>query len=552
MASATETTKQLFRTLQEMNRTRMDPQTRIQLAELLCEPIAYVVGEMAPRYTGSSFPLSEKSLRAAHVCTRMYEELGYAYKIAVHDMAQVRIGTQERNLLVVALFRAVRRLADMVYLTALVYEPFPRHIWRELHNLFAFAETNKWSATKVKIRGGEPADSPASTLRESYVQALLFAMSSPHRLRQREIHVLLRRLPEWAPLVRMSGYTGNPGDTRFVVRLKRDEPPTHSSLLSGPVEKPALELDTGALIQALHRLFDTLPPDTAAMVPGNHQDDVGRPLLRRLIQAWGTAPRRQFVRTQLNFDLDIAVGLSNVYTLISGDDDTDRGIAHFGTETDDSLDTPELNVESTFSSDLLESDSGLTLVPMDDRNDLHPGANERLALVTHKEKAPAPPIWAREVESEPETSATTTLRTLNESAGGYCVHWHGHRVPGIQIGELVGIQSSGGSNSYGLAVVRWMQNTPETGLQIGMQLLASNAYAVSVTEAERRRRTPAHCLLVPELKSADRPASLVMPTLGFTVGMSLDVRHGDTEQRVRLVRLLEATGAFAQFQFQYE
>jgi hypothetical protein len=106
--------------------------------------------------------------------------------------------------------------------------------------------------------------------------------------------------------------------------------------------------------------------------------------------------------------------------------------------------------------------------------------------------------------------------------------------------------------NYGLAVARWMINEPSQGLELGLQLIASNVFAVTVTTAERRRGTPTQCLLVPELKSAHRPTSLVTPVLPFRVGLNLHIRHGETKWRVHVVRLLESTGSLAQYKLEYE
>jgi hypothetical protein len=551
-ASATETTKQLLRAIQAMNRTRMPAHNRIQLAELLGSPVACAIGSLEHRYTGSSFPLSERSLRTVHVCARLYEELGFAYKIAVRDLIRGRIGTAERKLLVIGLFRSVGQLTNLLYQTVMVYEPYPRDAWCELHALFRFAETNNWSSTKVKLLGDQNTEKRVSTLRACYLEALLFAAASPYRLRQRDIRALTRLLGEWVSQERIENPTdASESATRFVVQLKQDLPPVHASLVTGAVEKPALAIETEDLIQTLRKLADGLPSEVGARPPGTRPDDIGRPLLQRLIRAWSGAPRRRFVRTQLNFDLDIAVGLPNVSTLISGEGGPSRSSAERDScSRDPGRGSTEINLDSAFSSDLLESESGLTLVPIEDTDGISRSPQESFGLLTHKEDGPAPSIWASGPDVEP--SATATLRTLNESAGGYCVQWRGPRVPGIQIGELVRIRSPGNRNSYSLATVRWMQNGPDTGLVAGLQLLATNAFTVHVTTVERRRRTPGRCLLVPELKSANRPASLITPALEFAVSPSLDVRYGDKEQRVQLARLIESTGVFSQFELQNE
>jgi len=286
VASATETARQLLRTLQGLNRTLLPPLSRFQLAELLAKPIGYVIGTLENRYLDVLFPLSEKTKLTAFVCTRLSEELAFAYKRTVHDLAMGKIGSQERKLLVLALFRSVRHLADVVYQSALVYQLPPAFLWRELHSLFTFAETQQWAATRIKVHIGAEGADRVTTLRDLYLQALLFAMATPIRLRQREIRTLYHTLPQWTGSVRCGAWANpGPSETRFVVQMKQDQPPQHSVFVSGPVERPALELDTGPLIQLLRERFDRLPPESGALVGNSQPDELSKATLRCLIQS---------------------------------------------------------------------------------------------------------------------------------------------------------------------------------------------------------------------------------------------------------------------------
>jgi len=550
VASATSTAKLLFRSIQDLNRVKLAPNHRIQLAELLTPPIGYTVSTLDQRYADATLPLSEKSRRTAYVCNRLSEELAFSYKLAIHDVAMGKIGYQERKLLIVALFRAVRHLSEVIYQAALVYDPPARHVWRELHNLFAFAETNKWSSAKVKVK---TSDEPfLATLRESYLQILLFASAGPYRLRQKEMRGLYRRLRQWTELARLGSAGQPPAPTRFLVQLKKDEPPLHSELAGPDIAKPALSFDTAALVRQLQATLEDLPPERGGLSTGNPSDGLNRGMLQRVIQALGSAPRRQYNRTRLNFDLEVAVGLNLVHTKISGDSGARSQATTSFASGLGGMDVEEVSMESTFSSDLLDNESGLTLVPIEDTDGIYMRGYDNFGTMTQTEKGPAPDIWQEEQDAETEAANTTRLRTVNESAGGYCINWFGNGAPGIKIGELVGIQAPNNPANYGLTIVRWIRNETEQGLLVGLQQIAPNAFAVSALESDRRRRTPSKCLLVPELKSADRPASLIAPIMPFKVGERLTIRHGDTEQGVRLIRLMELTGAFAQFQFEYD
>ncbi|MCW8951010.1 MAG: hypothetical protein OQL17_13580, partial [Sedimenticola sp.] len=144
-------------------------------------------------------------------------------------------------------------------------------------------------------------------------------------------------------------------------------------------------------------------------------------------------------------------------------------------------------------------------------------------------------------------------KTINESAGGYCINWQGFNAPKIKIGEVIGIQSASNKNQFGIGISRWMKNIPGQGLQLGMQMISPNASAVDVDQlnSDNPSAIPQKGLLLPELKSSEKPASLILPTLPFKVEDAIMIRSGNTRQKGKLTRLLETTGAFAHFQFTY-
>jgi hypothetical protein len=72
-------------------------------------------------------------------------------------------------------------------------------------------------------------------------------------------------------------------------------------------------------------------------------------------------------------------------------------------------------------------------------------------------------------------------KMIDVSAGGYCLLWESNDVSSAQVGELVAIRrtsADGGDEGWKLGVIRWMKFTPDRGLVLGMQQLASLAIPV--------------------------------------------------------------------------
>jgi len=154
----------------------------------------------------------------------------------------------------------------------------------------------------------------------------------------------------------------------------------------------------------------------------------------------------------------------------------------------------------------------------------------------------------------PPRPDTFACKTVNESAGGYCINWQGLNAPKIKIGEVIGIQSASNSHQFSIGISRWMKNVPGQGLLLGMQVIASASRAILVHHLEGVQISDRPCkgLLLPEVRSSGQPATLILPTLPFRSGSLVMINDGREERKATLGRLLESTGAFAHFEFRYQ
>jgi len=161
----------------------------------------------------------------------------------------------------------------------------------------------------------------------------------------------------------------------------------------------------------------------------------------------------------------------------------------------------------------------------------------------------APPTWTKATSERSRESVV--LKTCNESAGGYCIEWGGPETPGIKVGEILGIQSTRNQGSFSIGKCRWIRNIPDQGLQVGMQIASptSSAVTLQLIETNGNIGSAEKGLLLPELKSLGQEATVVVQALSFRVGDRLWLRERSGEKQIRLVRMLESSGAFAQFLF---
>ncbi|MCG8428250.1 MAG: hypothetical protein MI754_12915 [Chromatiales bacterium] len=547
-ANVGETSRRVFKTLVEFNRSELPNIARIKIAENFRQPIDYIASNLKKYYYDVSFPLSAKNRKIAVLNRELYAELAIAYKTFIEVMISGQGGKFDKKLLVIAIHRSLRYLGLVAYQSAIVYDPYPPSIWYEINRLFGFAEQNRIHQIPVK-EGKSRTDT--STINDIYKQLLLFAIISPYRQRQREILHIYNMLPAWAEKTQLGKKSEERSqDTEFVIQLADDKPPLHLELMKESLNVQSRTISTSDLVTYLRSEFDQLPAENASndsMVFGNR---TSKHLLRQLIQTLSSAPKREYVRTKLNFELKTAVGLNAIHTFLSRSPEVEHQHQEY---SDDEMswlgsDSPTGQSLYTHSEQTLSlGGAGATAIGAETTlTDLEATASSTFNY------AQSAPSWANSPTEGP--LETFVCKTVNESAGGYCIHWNGTNAPRIRVGEIIGIQSATNSNQFGIGISRWMKNIPGFGLQLGLEMVSPGSIPITVeTNNGPEAGESAHKgLLLPELKSSGKSASLIVGTMLFKIGDSLLMQTKSGSHHIRLTRLLESTGAFTQFQFVYK
>ena len=555
MANLGETSRQLFKTIVEFNRLDIPPAERIKIAELFRHPIGQVTNGLRRHYFDANFPLSARNRKAAVLSRELYSELALAYKIFIEELQAGSASRLDRKLLIIAIHRAMRSLLTVLYQTAIVYDPYPRHCWQEIHNLYAYAEKRKFHEVLVK---DDEEGGLSSTIENLYLQILLFSISGPYHLRQREIEYVFLQLSPWSKRVQWRQQRPQASSSRknlFVARLDRDAPPLHITLLDENAGSNQRLLYTGRLTAALKAHYDDLPARQVAADTVTISGQAARHLLRKLIRVFRSAHKRKFARTTLNLELNNVVGLTRIHSMLSLGEPEPTPPAEEKTDSDAPAGT-DWFIEPANTRPLIntllyssEKSGGYRLVPIG-----HEGKPRPEVIVDSEVDAPdfgtdfpAPSRGGK----RPLENETFRVKTLNESAGGYCVHWHGKGAPGIKVGEVVGVQSASDSHKFSIGVSRWIKNTPGVGLYVGVEMVSptSQSATIRLEEAGLLSDIRHKCLLLPGLEVARQPATLVLPALPFKPGDRALLKVGHEEQWVRLSRLLEITGSFSRFEF---
>ena len=559
MANVGETARQVYKTLVEFNRIELPNQLRAKIVEKFRPPVEYITSNLLKYYVDTGLPLSNKGNKTASLARELQKELAISYKILVQRIIAGDSGSFDRRLLIIAMHRALHYIGETLLQNALVYWAWPTGIWREINSIYAYASQNNIHQVPVKA-DDKAGRSSASTIEEKFKALMLFASATPHRLRQSHARLLYARLPEWVNYTRIpeSDDTGT-SLGRFNVDLWTDMPPLHNSLRTPLPGTRMAVLDVRELLKKLRSDFETAPWDSRGGLQGG-KPEVTRPLLRLLIMAWSRPPDRRFVRTRLNFELHVVAGLHAIYGNLQADStppfETTRASVFALDETPmprrgerrriewsaGELERATLApLDSDFVTDSLLAESTLT------------GSRKNLTTSMLQEFGDD---GSSRVDEDSGEVLPHKVKTVNESAGGYCIRWQGNQIPRVKIGELIGVQSPSDRRTYGLGVVRWMKQMADQELDIGLEVVATRCQAGDVREVAKtspRNRAPSFkCLLINDSHPAsDSQASLVLSAMSLQTGVDLWLSTGGKEQKIRLTKLLEFSSAFVRYQFEF-
>jgi len=555
MANIGETARRIYSTLVEFNRIEVPDLLRAKTVEKFRPPVAYITENLQKYYIDVGLPLTQKGWKTASLAYELQNEMATSYKIIIERMISGDSANFDRRLLVIALHRALHYIGRTLLQNALVYTAWPDGIWREINSIYAYASQNNVHLVPVKPDDGKHSES--TTIEDLFKSLMLFASATPHRLRQSHANLLFSHLQEWSALTEIrSGDEGGSNLGRFNADLWSDSSPMHNALRTPVPGKRVVILDARNLLRHLRGEFEKAPWENRSALQSGRLE-ITRPLLRLLIMAWGRPPDRRFVRTKLNFDLHVVAGLHAIHGNLLAEDERPYATtqaALFTLEEDEpeaakkrpgptwttgSLENVSLApLDSDFVSDSLFNDSQLV------QRSFRPSETARDNLIDNAESA--------DQQNNPDRH---TVKTVNESAGGYCIRWQGDDIPRVKIGELIGVESPADRQKYGLGVIRWMKQLPDRALDLGLEVLSTRCEAAELREADpslaRNRVLAFKCLVINDTDpSATATASLIMSALNLKTGVDLWLSIRGKEQLIRLTKVVEFSSAFARYHFE--
>ncbi len=533
-----ETTRLFYLAIRRLNRQPLPAKLRLELMELLHPTGLIVLQHLNKHLKALTHPLSGKIRQISRLTEALMLELSVGYKHVVYAVSRQDEKLDNRSLSL-AVHRAMRFLELTLAHNARTYRAGARSTWHDLHRLEGFAE--QFHLADTEIRDGMYSTITASTPRDVYKQACLLAMCQPFKLRTGEVSRLQTYFEKACHLADMKkSLIPDENGLVHVASLKSSEPPAYIPLADITTFSNLRGFDLSRLISTLNDMLEDDSSRDIYQLPGKGELKLEPSLIERLTTSWTTQEKRRYSRVLTNRGIVAAIGIRNIIHAITADIDPRLSKEELF-DCEQTMNGSASNDTAAFAGDadavteqFLHPDTSDSIIYHSELINVGDDINDEPVMP----KAPPPASWM-------------DWRVINTGAGGYGLRWDSDETTGVQVGEAIALREKEYHEYYWrIGVIRWLQNSDERGLEIGVQLLAPRSIVVSVETIHNRGHSqilPMEALMLPGMKTLQHPPSLLVPTGMFESGDVLDIAMLGKKLDIELGDIGESPSFFTQF-----
>jgi cyclic-di-GMP-binding protein len=504
MADSTEAGREIYQSLYTLNRLELDVHDRFDLIELYRGPVDVVTTSLQPHFNRLSLPLSSKRRQLSELIRQLHMEMANGYKLCLTDLGKSWKPWGKKLLSSTSLERALRYLGDVLLRSYQIYSPCPPGVWKEIHELYRFAETT--GRHEDPIGAADEPGAEQSSVIQRYMQILLLGLCNPYQLPQNQSLQINRFLEIWAGKAKLQTNmdVGNPVG-HFLVDWTSDAPPIPfprgAALQTGPHLRA---LNAIELVRTVHSFINHIRKGRSArslQMGLDCLDSACLDLLQRLIRSWALVARRRHPRIKRNSHVFLCVGVHALHFFSSGQRPFSVPV-----QAEECAERDELvNLANQFKQVANESFAK-------ERDETYIALDE---VDRSNDDPPAQPTKGFSVEnpSPTEIYRIDRWRVRDDGPQGMLLSRSGETVTSVRVGDTLGLQHVNDMGNWAVAVVRWVKSQGVSSLEMGVELLASNAVPVAVkpvglSDGEGGGYTQA--LLLPAMEAAHCPETLLV------------------------------------------
>ncbi len=502
-ANLSETSKQLYRALDELAKLDCNFKHRMDVLEVLRPAVHLVLQGLQPRYLKAPLVLPENIAKVVRLCDIFNTHLEENYRLAAKDILEHRSWGRHKESLALALHTQLSELGQLLLRSYLLYQSEVPDFWQRLHNCYRIAHDNKLLNLRIK-----DSDFGSCTVEQAYLRPMLFICAHPHQLTQEsqlKLYQALHTLSEKAQI-----RAAEPLKCSFLFNPDGAEPPIYRELCDST--EGLLGIDTSALV---HFLSEQITAGSKAALPLH--------LSEKLVDAWTSVSDRIDERHEEAHKLDLAVGISSTHFFVAEEQPLDVFSRWLGQS-------------------LSRHDNGAEASAPDAQAHRSQQASADVEVIDYS----SPQQKNRHTKSS--SLCHFLVRTVNVSRNGYCISWPAIEGNQLGNGDVICVREND-SPCWSVGSIRWIKKQSEEELHVGIAVLSHAAEPYAAIRLEGDGPVFRALLLKAESVSG-KPPCLLLPNNSFEAGTEMELAQPGGRLHVRLQQALQTTRHFALYAYE--
>lgn len=506
--------------LKILNQSRYPYSERLQLLDALRPTIRQLLLSLKQPLNRAQLPLSSENISQAQLIQNLLGEMAHGYKLITSDLMEKNSRKENDELLLrESIYLSIQYLARSIVESYLVYAAPQYDVWRELHQLYRYAEYEKIQ--------DEPIDDPYPdhslpiqyTIDLAYKRIVLLSLSAPYHLMQNEAEDIYYLVSAWTSVCSISELEKKHISNQYGVDFATDMSPRFipENLEWEPVDGRVIDI-SDAKARLNNHITKVLRYNVDSdnffeeETPHSLKERQQRDMLLRLTDAWHSKLTRGKHREDRGAKLRMALSLNACHFYCSNK-------AAF---------TPEMDE--------------LRLLSSTENKQATVFANiYREAL--HKDRV-----------HENNTYPISPWQQHNVSHTGLALSCHDScNNMNIKVGEVVSylFESKTGLR-WKIGIIRWLHINKDNNVDMGIMNLSHSAVPIAVKAVDGLGKGTDYfrSLLVPKQVSIKQMRSVIVPALLYDIGTVLSVNMKTKLFYIKLSKLIISSGNIAMFEFE--
>lgn len=489
--------------LTKLNRISLASKDRFQILTLFQGPyhiiFEYFLDSLKQTSNKQDVPIPED-------LKHLTQEMSYGYKILIREISSNRSITAGNQLIAEIFNLTLSYLERLLIEYYLRYEHPPNYLWREVYQLFHYAEARGFHTTKTKMKDEYYC---AENIESTFKRILLLALASPNQFERGRLAHILDYLNRWAGKAQLLGSDQvmdaleEQRKQAFLIDLSGDQKPSHREVDIDNANLSALRLlDTSYLIYSLES-------QTINLKGPSQLKDLGLPktitvrdakdLLREVANRWDEKLERCSERFQSNKVMDFIWGVPAIFM---------------------ELKEQEIYVKQVEAAEQAEASKENKI------NVLQPAPLEQ-----HFQR------W----------------RSVNISQGGLQLHHDDNNLPKLEVGQLAmsRIHGKDASAKWQLCVIRWLEETSKRGINLGVETIVGNVATLKLTTLSERSLEPIErpALYMPPMKTSKDLPTIITLTNAYYKDRKMEMELGGEVVSIQAKDRFDYTEHYTRFNY---